>query len=430
MASAALPELNLFEEPTKQTTVLRNLFVDFRPTSQIVSQEAPVSFTLGGDCSHYLDLKRCRLNIKLRLLKADGTELTADESKKACPINLIFHSIWNQVELRIGGRLISSSNNHYPYKSYIQTVLKASGDAKRSHLQLQGFFEDTKPVDKVDGNIGAVARSNLFKESNSVILEGPVLEDFFQNNKYLLNNTSLELKLYRARQKFICMSDDDALKVKVQLEDVTFKACYVDICPEVLLAHAAALLLQNAIYPYIRTDILTFSIASGSHQMNIDNIFSGICPTKIVVAFVDSDAFIGDTKKNPFSFELFGLTDIQVLVDGVSSPGRPIRVGSEGSKNTVASALAALTDTIGAMSDLNFGNEISLKSFAEGTALFAFPIYGGGSVCDVYEHPKKSANIRIEGTFATALTKTVTAIVYGEYPGRVEIEASRHVILS
>jgi hypothetical protein len=164
--------------------------------------------------------------------------------------------------------------------------------------------------------------------------------------------------------------------------------------------------------------------------MNIDNIFSGICPTKIVVAFVDSDAFIGDTKKNPFSFNLFGLTDIQVLVDGVSSPGRPIRLGSEGGKNTVAPALAALMDTIGGMSDLNFGNNLNLKTFSEGNALFAFPIYGGGQACDVYAHPKKSASIRIEGTFAKPLEKTITAIVYGEYPGRVEIQASRHVILT
>jgi hypothetical protein len=430
MASAALPELNLFEEPVKQNTVLRFFLVDFRPTSQIVSQDAPVSFTLGGDSGHYLDLKRCRLNIKLRLLKDDGTDLTEAESGKVCPINLILHSVWSQLELRIGGRLISSSNNHYGYKSIIHTLLKASADAKESHLQLQGFYEDTKPIHKVENNAGATARADLFKSSKSVILEGPILEDFFQNNRYLLNNTSVELKLYRARQNFICMSDDDTLKVKIELEDVTFRAYYVDVSPDVVTAHAAALLLRNAMYPYIRTDILSFSIASGSHQMNIDNIFSGICPTKIVVAFVDSDAFIGDRKKNPFAFELFGLTDIQVLVDGVSSPGRPIRVGAGGEKNTVASALAALTDTIGAMTDLSFGNNISLKSFAEGTALFAFPVYGGGSACDVFEHPKKSANIRIEGTFARPLDKTITAIVYGEYPALLQIQASRHVILT
>jgi len=42
------PQLDLFERPIIQGGVERAFFVEYRPTNQISSQQAPVSFVLGG----------------------------------------------------------------------------------------------------------------------------------------------------------------------------------------------------------------------------------------------------------------------------------------------------------------------------------------------------------------------------------------------
>ena len=41
------PQLDLFERPIIQSGVERALIVEYRPTNQISSQQAPVSFVLG-----------------------------------------------------------------------------------------------------------------------------------------------------------------------------------------------------------------------------------------------------------------------------------------------------------------------------------------------------------------------------------------------
>jgi hypothetical protein len=145
---------------------------------------------------------------------------------------------------------------------------------------------------------------------------------------------------------------------------------------------------------------------------------------------VSSEAYAGDPQKNPYNFKLKGLTDIQLLVDGVSSPGRPIRIAEDGTPNSAAPALASLFDTIGGWRGNSFGNNLDLEGFVQGFALLAFPVYGAGVVSDAYAHVKRTANIRIEGKFSAPLATTVTAIVYAEFPGLLEIEASRNVIIS
>jgi hypothetical protein len=262
-----------------------------------------------------------------------------------------------------------------------------------------------------------------------VVLEGSLQEDFFQASRYILNNTGVEIKLYRSRQPFVCMSDDTNVKTKLVVQDASFRACYVEVLPPVISAHGQALKEGNALYPYVKADILSFSLAKGSLQMNIDNIFSGACPTKVIVGLIDSEAFSGNYQLNPFNFKFFGITEIQLLVDGVSTPSRPLKIAAESADNGVASAMASLLDTIDAGTDSVFGNDISLKNYVGGYGLIGFHVYGGGGTSGAFTHPKRAANLRLEATFSSALTKAVTVIVYGEFNALLEIDAARNVFV-
>ena len=424
-----VPQLNLFQSPLIQSGVERSFFVEFRPTSQL-SENGPVHFHMGGDGSHYLDLKRSRLFVKLKLLKEDGKALTQTEI--ACPINLILHSMWSQVEVKISGKVVSMSNNCYHYKSYLQTLLRTSDSAKEGHLMAQGYHQDNGDVDKIIGNSGALARTSFFAKSQSVQLESSILEDIFQSGRYLLNNTPVDIKLFRAPNSFTCMTKDSTLKVKLEIEDIHFKACYVSVHPGIITGHAAALQKSNAIYPYTRVGMMTFNISSGARQFNLDNLFNGSCPTKVLVSFVDSEAFQGTFQTNPFNFALHSIDQIELTADGYSVPGRALTVGptdSDFKGRQVVVPFNALADCVGGLSN-HFGNGIDLSDFSHGYAIFGFPIYGGGPADQNFMQIKKSANIRVQGTFSAALPKPITAIVYAEFPAILEIEGSRNVIVS
>ena len=425
-----IPQLNLFEPPMVQSGVERAFFVEYRPTAQF-NGNAPVHFSLGGESAHYLDLKRSRLYVKLQLLKDDGKPLA--QTDVACPINLILQSMWSQVEVKISGKTVSVSNNAYPFKAYLQTLLKSSDSHKISTLTAQGYYHDTGDSNKIIGNTGALARTSFFSKSQSVELEGPILEDIFQTNRLILNNTQVDIKLFRANDQFTCMTKDDTLKVKLNLEDIHFKACYVSVHPGVLAGHAAALRNSNAIYPYTRVEMMTFNLSSGTRQFNLDNLFNSDCPTRVLVSFVDAEAFHGTYQTSPFKFSLNSISEIELTADGYSVPGRALTVGetsSDSKGRQVVVPYNALMDVIGSMNSTHFGNGLDLTDFATGYAIFAYSIYGSNQMDSNFIQMKKNANIRVHGHFASALDKPVAAIVYAEFPATLEIENSRNIILT
>ena len=419
-------ELNLFEGPLVQSGVERSLFVEYRPTSQISTEDAPVHFSLGGDSSHYIDLKRTRLYVKLKLVHEDGTNV--EKSEVVAPINLILHSLWSQVEVKVSGKTVSLSNNCYGYKSYIQSLLKTSDSAKTSHFRAQGWAQDGGDVDKIMGNEGAIWRYQRCAGSTSLEVEGNILEDFCQTNRYLLNNTQVDIKLFRARQPFVIMAENDS-RYKLVLEDVSLKVCYVDVHAGIIAGHASALKHGNAIYPYTRVEMLTYNLTEGARQFNLDNLFNGQCPTKVIVGLVDSDSFSGDFRLNPYNFKNFSLSEIELSADGRPLPSRALRVPNfDNIGGQVVSPYLSLFDCVGGGNMSAFGNMIEPEDFARGYALYAFSLFGGGAA-DNFMQPKQTANVRVRGSFSSPLPNAVTAIIYAEFPSVIEIEASRNVIL-
>ena len=63
-----------------------------------------------------------------------------------------------------------------------------------------------------------------------------------------------------------------------------------NVSPEVMMGHNAALEIADSIYPFARTQIFktvhsTFEIAEGNFGMNIEDIWQGEVPTRLVVGF-------------------------------------------------------------------------------------------------------------------------------------------------
>ena len=54
--------------------------------------------------------------------------------------------------------------------------------------------------------------------------------------------------------------------------------------------------------------------------MNIEDIWQGEVPTKLVVGFIKSQAYNGDYHLNPFHFQYFDLSDIGFFVNGEATP--------------------------------------------------------------------------------------------------------------
>ena len=72
-------------------------------------------------------------------------------------------------------------------------------------------------------------RYQFTKESQVFDLEGPLYEDIFLIDKYLVNGVDIHLKLFRNRAAFCIMSSETTPNYKIELPDVVFKECMIQV---------------------------------------------------------------------------------------------------------------------------------------------------------------------------------------------------------
>ena len=115
----AVSEFNLFELPPTQTSVSDAYHDEIRPMSQS-SSDGPFELRISGQNSKdSLDLKNCQLYVKLKVEKADGTDLTAEKGGSA---SLFLQSLFLSTEVSSQNKA-SITCNYNPYRAYIPTLL-------------------------------------------------------------------------------------------------------------------------------------------------------------------------------------------------------------------------------------------------------------------------------------------------------------------
>ena len=87
-----------------------------------------------------------------------------------------------------------------------------------------------------------------------------------------------------------------------------------------MMGHNAGLEVADSVYPFSRTDIRTFNIAEGNFGINLEDMWQGEVPSRLVVGMVKSQAFNGDYNLNPYHFEHFDVSNIGFFVNGESTP--------------------------------------------------------------------------------------------------------------
>ncbi|KAK3107460.1 hypothetical protein FSP39_015061 [Pinctada imbricata] len=341
--------------------------------------------------------------------------------------------MFSQVDVLIQGRTVTSANGHYPYKAIIQTLLGYGEDAKSSQLTLQMWEKDTPghmDDNDVNGgqNNGLYKRAESFAESKTVEMIGPIANDIFKIDKYILNQVGISVKFYKSKPQFCLMTNELGPDYDVVIEDMALQICKVQINPAVIYAHAQTLQHANAKYPYIKTEVKMMTLAQGQVNFTWDNVFQGMSPNKVVIGFVDSKAVAGSYDKNPFFFQNYNLNQITVFVNGIPTQGRPIKVMYDSSKGYMSSSvLLSLFQSAGKwMRDC--GNQITRDDIGQGYALYAFnlePAFENGNYLTLI----KQGNVRIDVQFGSSIPHPVTCIVYSEGLGYFEINLARDILL-
>ena len=297
-----------FHGTSYSTSIENGNWVEYNPIASI-ADGSPIEFTVSGSGQDYLDAANTQLYVKAKITRADGADIAGDA--QVGPVNLFLHSLFSDVDVSLNKTPVTSSNNTYAYRAYIETLLSYGSTAKQSQLTSQlyykdvaGALEEINPYDDNAVNAGFVARSQFTNVSRVVDMIGKIHSDLFFQDKYMLNDVGVRIRLNRNKDSFCLMGAADAT-FKVKILDCKLSVRKVKISPSVFIAHNKALEGGNAKYPIQRAVCKTYTIPTGNLDHTQENLFTEQLPTRIVVGCVDNDAFNGRFSKNPFNFKHF-----------------------------------------------------------------------------------------------------------------------------
>lgn len=432
----AKSELDIFSVPLTQTSVDSAEWIAYNPVAT-VTEGVPIEFNVSSGGNDYIDLAHTRLSVAAKIVRNDGTDLQADD--QVGPINLTLHSIFSDVEIKLGDKAITSPNNTYPYRAIIETLLSYGLDAKLSQLQGALYYKDTagqleehNPIETAATgqlaarscpNRGLRQRYEFFTGGKVCEMVGTIHSDLFFQNKYLPPDISMRIKLIRAKNAFCLMAGQNAT-YKLKIESCKLFVRKVKVSDSVYLAHAKSLQSGNALYPIKRVICKTTTIPANQNSYVHENLFTGQIPTRLVIGMVDNDAFNGVYNKNPFHFKHYSLNYIKVYIDGQGQHVNALQPDFE--NNRFLDAYMSLFSGTGKLQQ-NEGIDLARREYNKGYSLYAFDLTPDLAE-DGHFNLLREGSVRLDVRFATALPNTINIVAYAEFENVLEIDRHRNVI--
>ncbi len=416
--------LDLFSIPPTQTAVEEGQFVEIHPLASL-AQSAPIEFAISGNSEDYLDLFNTYLHVRAKVTLANGDPISVDSD--VAPVNYFLHSLFSQVDISLNDTLITASENTYPYRAYLEATLNYGEDAKNGSLSAALYAMDTPhhfEEFKDDNNDGYRIRRTTAAESHEIDMMGRIHSDIFTQDRYMLKGVDIKIKLTPAKDSFTLLTADQNKGYKAMITHATLVVRKARLNPAISIAHEKALTRMNAKYPFKRVVIKTFAIPKGMLSHNQDNLYMSQTPTRLVLGLVASTAFNGSYTKNPFNFQHFHLTYLNVSVDGRSLSGKPLVMDFD--RNQAIRAFFNSNLSLG-MVGKDAGNGIDYKHFKNGYTLFAFDL--SPSLLDGEQFElAKSGPVSIELKFSQVTTEPIQVIAYAELDSVLEISKTRQVL--
>ena len=280
-------QLDIFSVPGTQTSQEKNVIVPHYPISSL--SDGPALEYDVKPSSLYTDLSDTRLYLRCKVVKASDGSALDNTAGNVSVANMLLHALIQRVDVYVGDTLITQSGGFYPWKAGIETLLNFGCDAKKSHLANIMYYKNTRE----DADTGVLKRKEIVKESQEFELFGPLHVDFFFQNKYLVSNVPIRIKITRSQPAFY-MINQSGVPCKIKLTEAVLLVKRVQVAPNVELAHAKAMLSgKNAIYPMHRGEIEVMSVPPNQQTVTKDNLFMSRMPKKLIIGLVKNDQFNG-----------------------------------------------------------------------------------------------------------------------------------------
>ena len=388
-----------------------------------VQSSSTIEFNVEGNGNEMNELSSCYLKVDCRITKADGTALEDDE--KVASVNNLFHALWNQVDVLLNDQLVSSRETQHALRAYIETIMNYEDDALKTRQTASLFHKDTAGymdiADPAGANTGLTARSEYSKNSNVIELIDRLHIDFFLQDKPLVNGVRMRIKLYKNKDAFLLMSSVANASYQLQIMDVTLHMRKIKLVDEVY----KDIVSQDIVYPITRVETKDYVSPAGVKSFYLTNVSNGILPKRIIIALVLNGAYNGSYTMNPYNFQHFNLSKLELNVNGTVYAGKPFEF--DFAANKYLEGYWSLVTAMGKIAS-HQGCTISRQEYKSGYSLFAFDLTPTLCGSDQYIDPHQPGDANISLTFKENLENPINAFVYMEHDSKIIITKTKQVI--
>ena len=425
---------DLSKVPDTCTDIDDVIYTEIPPVNSVSdSSNLPLEYYVKGTPGFYPDLSGTEIYMMMRVDHVDGTPLAPKETVGA--VNNFPHAMFSQIDLWLNDQLVTSNNGLYPYRAYFEDLLSYGSDAKSSWLESSMFHADQHDAfDQTDGtrtpiNIGYMVRSRYIAESKVAdVIFRPHL-DMFMQERPVLANVDIRLKLTRTSPEF-CLMSGSGLSYKITITHAAMFVRLVRLNDPVVVQHKHILHTNGkVVYPLRKVDMQTFTIGSGLLSHTRPNIITGQLPRRLIVGFTSNQALNGVYTQSYCRFRPYAINQINLLVNGRSVPARPYTpnfIDKNGSGKQYVRCFNALSQVC-KLTHTDNGNVVNRASYADGYTLFAFNLAEDWSE-DVFGLVREGS-VQLEIRFAVPTPVVLNAVVYCEFENTLSIDKNGAVSL-
>ncbi|CAF4212055.1 unnamed protein product [Rotaria magnacalcarata] len=372
--------------------------------------------------AYFLSPSDIKMYLKGTVVNLDGTAIAA--AAAVFPENNFLHTLFSKVEIFLNDQTTAVSTCHYAYRAYLENLLNYDTDTKQTVLQKEGFFAQSE----------IAARQTRFQALTNKTFEvyGNLHTDFTLQPHLLMSGVNVKIRFTRTKPQFHIRAASSVTRDEnpyFKIEEVYLYIRRVQINPKIFFDVEQQLAKETAKYPLNRVETKILTLETGISNKQLDNIFLGNLPRRIVIGILNHTATDGDYNRSPFVFNHHDLTSIHAYVNGMSvGKGYDCIYSAIG---TVNSLCVRAYDSIYTVSSgpAALGNGITLQDYANnGYALYAFDLSPDASPdCDDYINPIQTGVFSLRLSFAIPLAAPLNLLIYAESTGLVEIDKTRSI---
>lgn len=422
-------ELELFSVPLTKTSVIESDLHELGPLRS-PSGNSPIEFEIDGNTDHYLDLNNTFIHVQCEVKKSNGDTLSDTPGDlKISPSTNLLHTLFSSLTIKINGKEIEHEAN-YAHKAFLTTMLNYGKDAKSSHLTSNFWIEDDMGEEHTTSLTGSqktkiAARAGKLVGSKTLDMTGKFHSPLFNQPRYMLPGLVFQIILGLNSPEFVLQKTEaEDTNYVINISRIELLVRKVKVHPSIAVSHNTLLSNGKKVqYPISHTATQFFTISPQRQDARI-HILQNSQEAKIfIIGLVNHTAKNGSYLHSPFKFENFGVSSINLTVNGHNVLNNPLQL------NFADDLFVRAYFNLQSVCDktfMNEGNNISPEDFKNRLCLFAFDNTPDQCRGDGL-HLIRRSTTTLDLKFRRALENTVSVFVYSEFDDLIEIDKTRVV---